>query len=223
MTTVWKKWSTMRTAMVGIYLNAIYLNATADIFLLQTHGIETSRREKHKKLTGMITMGGCSSVQLVDTKNKSLLGYPLEQPSVLFYSSNPNYPLINFIFADSSQNIYAIQATRSLEHSCLIDDVRQLVDEARVYKRESTRGFLCYFETFFDNFRLTTKDWQGVTEAISVFLREYSKTATVVIDYFLCKKRCHLINFTDIIIYQKVVDDTFRGFFVRENEFSRGY
>ena len=84
-------------------------------------------------------IGGYSGIQIVS--GGSIVKAAKESPTanILFYSSNPRYPLIDFACKDSNGNIFAFQATTSLTHSANEKEIKKLENEV------GDRGLTLYY------------------------------------------------------------------------------
>ena len=85
-------------------------------------------------------IGGYSGIQIVPA-GKSIVKAAIESPTanILFYSSNPNYMLIDFACKDDADRILAFQATTSSTHTADVDDIADMEDAVE------HRGLMPYY------------------------------------------------------------------------------
>ena len=72
---------------------------------------------------------------------KSIVKAAIESPTanILFYSSNPNYMLIDFACKDDADRILAFQATTSSTHTADVEDIADMEDAVEY------RGLMLYY------------------------------------------------------------------------------
>ena len=77
-----------------------------------------------------IIIGGYRGIQIV-LKGKSIVKAAMDNPeaTILFYSSNKQYPLIDFACRDEKGNILTFQATTSLEHTTNEKEIENVENE----------------------------------------------------------------------------------------------
>lgn len=116
-----------------------------------------------------ITLGGCHSVQLVNTAEKSLVGHALGKPNVLFYSAKPNFPQFIFVYADSDNRVHVIHATVSQTHNVPTDLVRNLDEEAKISNADGVFLYFLVIDLNYDKFDLIEETgWTGLAKNVSV-------------------------------------------------------
>jgi len=75
-----------------------------------------------------IIIGGYRGIQIV-LKGQSIVKAAMENPNILFYSSDPRYPLIDFACRDSNGTILAFQATTSQQHTTDEKEIEKVENE----------------------------------------------------------------------------------------------
>jgi hypothetical protein len=75
-----------------------------------------------RKSSARLHLGGCGKVALVEDPVEAAKN----TANVVFHSTKPNYPLIDFVYMDESGHFHAFQATVSPSHDASIDQIRKL-------------------------------------------------------------------------------------------------
>ena len=75
-----------------------------------------------------IIIGGYRGIQIV-RKGQSIVKAAMENPNILFYSSDPRYPLIDFACRDSNGTILAFQATTRQQHTTDEKEIEKVENE----------------------------------------------------------------------------------------------
>ena len=147
-TTLWNDMvANERPLVFESYLRTVLTRVTIDVHDLTEQGIRTfegnltaqgNRTFNRSALPSKI--GGYSGIQIV-LKPKSIVKAAIHcpTPNILFYSSDPRYPLIDFACKDSNGTILAFQATTGSTHTA---------DESKIADLENEvggRGLMLYY------------------------------------------------------------------------------
>ena len=157
-TTLWNDMvANERPLVFESYLRTVLTRVKIDVHNLTEQGIrsEPNLTEQGDGTEGTLTeqgnqtsqrsappseIGGYSSIQIV-LKPKSIVKAAIDCPTanILFYSSDPRYPLIDFACKDSNGTILAFQATTGSTHTA---------DESKIADLENEvggRGLMLYY------------------------------------------------------------------------------
>ena len=147
-TTLWNDMvANERPLVFESYLRTVLTRVTIDVHDLTEQGIRTfegnltaqgNRTFNRSALPSKI--GGYSGIQIV-LKPKSIVKAAIDCPTanILFYSSDPRYPLIDFACKDSNGTILAFQATTGSTHTADETKIADLEDEV------GGRGLMLYY------------------------------------------------------------------------------
>ena len=121
------------------YLRTVLTKSRYEISLqgIQERGTRTAGRPPVEPPS---TIGGYSRIQIVPKGQRiSIAAIDNPEANILFYSSDPQYELIDFVCKDSNGNILAFQATTGRTHTVNEAHIRRLEDEV------GQRGLMLFY------------------------------------------------------------------------------
>ena len=121
------------------YLRTVLTNSRYEISLqgIQERGTRTAGRPPVEPPS---TIGGYSRIQIVPKGQRiSIAAIDNPEANILFYSSDPQYELIDFVCKDNNGNILAFQATTGRTHTVNEAHIRRLEDEV------GQRGLMLFY------------------------------------------------------------------------------
>ena len=146
------------------YLRTVLTNSRYEISLqgIQERGTRTAGRPPVEPPS---TIGGYSRIQIVPKGQRiSIAAIDNPEANILFYSSDPQYELIDFVCKDNNGNILAFQATTGRTHTVNEAHIRRLEDEV------GQRGLmLFYLHTVRPGIRFATQPATPVTGFCQIY------------------------------------------------------